>query len=135
LYAGSLGEDLGVNPGPEVRFGLLLRELEAAVGAVIDTGLHAGGWTRRQALAYVHAELPVDDDAAIALVERCIALPGEALAAPVGELRIRALRMQAEQAQGARFDPQLFHHEILKDGAMPLDILETKIGLWMKRPP
>lgn len=135
LYAESLGEELGLVLGPEARFGLLLHELERAVGVVVDTGLHAGQWTRRQALAYVHAELPVDDGEAIALVERCIALPGEALAAPVGELRIRALRTLAEQALGARFDIRVFHHEILKDGAMPLDILEAKIDRWTKRPP
>lgn len=135
LYAESLGEELGLVQGPEARFGLLLHELERAVGVVVDTGLHAGQWTRRQALAYVHAELPVDDGEAIALVERCIALPGEALAAPVGELSIRALRTLAEQALGARFDIRVFHQEILKDGAMPLDILEAKIDLWTKRPP
>jgi uncharacterized protein (DUF885 family) len=135
LYAESLGEDLGVIQAPEARFGLLLHQLEQAVGIVVDTGLHAGHWTRRQALAYVHAEVPMDDGDAIALVERCIALPGHALAAPVGELRIRALRTLAEQTLGARFDVRAFHTEILKDGAMPIDLLEAKISQWTQRPP
>jgi uncharacterized protein (DUF885 family) len=135
LYAESLGEDLGVIQEPEARFGLLLHQLEQAVGMVVDTGLHAGQWTRRQALAYVHAEMPVEDADAIALVERCIALPGQALAAPVGALRIRALRVLAEQSLGARFDVRAFHTEILKDGAMPIDLLEAKMNQWTQRPP
>lgn len=135
LYAASLGDELGLNRGPEAKFESLLGELRCALGLVIDTGLHSEGWTRQHALDYLHAQMPIDDAAAGVAVDRDLALPGAALACKIGELKMQALRARAQQVQGARFDIRAFHAELLKDGAMPLDILEAKIKLWIDAPP
>jgi len=135
LYAASLGDELGLNRDAEAKFESLLGELRCALGLVIDTGLHSKGWTRRQALDYLHAQMPIDDAAAAVAVDRDIALPGAALAGEIGALNMQALRERAQQAQGARFDIRAFHAELLRDGAMPLDILDAKIQLWIEAPP
>lgn len=135
LYAASLGDELGLYRDPEAKFESLLGQLRCALGLVIDTGLHWKGWTRQQALDYLQAQMPLDDAAAAGEIDRDIALPGEALACKMGELKIQALRARAQQAQGARFDIRAFHGELLKDGAMPLDILEAKIKLWISAHP
>jgi uncharacterized protein (DUF885 family) len=131
LYAVSLGEELGVYRDAEAKFEGLLQQLRCAAGMVIDTGLHSRGWTLQQALEYLHAQLPMDDASAQVAVERVIALPGHALACGVGEMKIQALRARSQQELGPRFDIRAFHAEILKDGAMPLDILELKINRWI----
>jgi uncharacterized protein (DUF885 family) len=135
LYAASLGDELGLSRDSEAKFESLLGQLSCALGLVIDTGLHSKGWTRRQALDYLHAQMPIDDAAAEAAVDRDIALPGEALAGEIGALKIQALRARAQQSQGARFDIRAFHAQLLKDGAMPLDMLESKVQLWIDAPP
>jgi uncharacterized protein (DUF885 family) len=132
LYAASLGEELGLYRDAETKFNALLARLDCAAGLVIDTGLHAQGWTPQQAIDYLHTQTPMDDATAAAAVERDIALPGQALACTVGELNIQGLRARAQQTLGARFDIRAFHTEILKDGAMPLDILDAKIKRWME---
>jgi uncharacterized protein (DUF885 family) len=131
LYAASLGEELGVYRDAEAKLEALLHQLRAAVGVVIDTGLHSQGWSRQQALEYLHAQLPMDDAVAAAAVDRTIALPGQALAAEAGALKIQALRARSQQELGARFDIRAFHAEVLKDGSMPLDLLEAKIQRWL----
>lgn len=135
LYAATLGEELGLNRDPEAKFESLLDQLRCVLGLVIDTGLHSQGWTRQQALDYLHAQMPIDDSAADAAVDRDIALPGEALACGIGELKLQALRARAQQALGARFDIRAFHSAVLEDGAMPLDILEAKINRWIAAQP
>jgi uncharacterized protein (DUF885 family) len=132
LYAAALGEELNLYRDPETKFGSLLAQLNCALGLVLDTGLHAQGWTRQQALDYLHAHLPVDDEDAVMTVDRMIALPGRAVACTVGFLKIQGLRTRAQQLQGAGFDVRAFHAEIVKDGAMPLDVLETKMTSWLK---
>ncbi len=131
LYAASLGEELGLYRDDEALRGALLGQLKCAVALVVDTGLHAKGWTRAQAADYVRAQLAVDAADADTTVDRFIAQPGRALACKVGEIKIQALRSHAQQVLGARFDIREFHSEILKDGAMPLDILEAKMKLWL----
>jgi uncharacterized protein (DUF885 family) len=138
LYAAALGEELKVYRDPEAKFGSLLGQLECALGLVLDTGLHAQAWTRQQALDYLHAHMPIDDDAAVKTVDRIIALPGNAVACTVGFLKIQGLRARAQQTLGAGFDVRAFHAEIIKDGAMPLDVLEAKMNSWLEgggRPP
>lgn len=132
LYAASLGEELGVYPEEEARKEALFLQLRCAAALVVDTGLHAQGWTRVQALDYLRAQLGLNDVDANLLVDRFLAEPGDALACKIGELKIQGLRNRAQQALGARFDIREFHSEILGDGAMPLDILEAKIKLWME---
>ncbi|WP_225763909.1 DUF885 family protein [Stenotrophomonas sp. Marseille-Q4652] len=131
LYAESLGKDLGVYTDPYSYFGRLQGELWRAVRLVVDTGLHSKGWTRQQVLDYMFANSSVSEPDAIAEAERYIAWPGQALAYKTGELKIKELRGRAEQQLGERFDIRQFHAEVLKDGSVPLDVLEEKIDAWI----
>jgi uncharacterized protein (DUF885 family) len=132
LYAASLGEEMGLYRDDDAKREAASGQLRCAAALVVDTGLHALGWTRAQALDYLRAHLALDDADAGLLTDRFLALPGQALACKIGELKIRALRARAQQQLGARFDIREFHSEILKDGSMPLDILEAKMKLWME---
>jgi uncharacterized protein (DUF885 family) len=132
LYAATLGEELGLYRAAEDKFGALSAQILCAAGLVIDTGVHAQGWTRQQALDYLHAQMPIDDSVAAESVDRIIALPGEALACTVGFLKIQGLRTLAQQKLGARFDVRAFHAEVLQDGALPLDMLESKLKRWVE---
>ncbi len=134
-YAATLGPELGLATDPAARLGTLMAEMHDAVGLVIDTGLHAKGWTRKQALEYAQAHLPVDADQASVMVDRIAALPGAALAAGVGSLKIQSMRLRAQQQQGAGFDLRAFHTAVLAAGAMPLDMLESRLTSWMQTPP
>ncbi len=131
LYAESLGQELGLYDDPYDQLGYLQTTLLRTVRLVADTGLNSAGWTRKQAIDYMvsNADIPASD--AAAEVERFMALPGQALAYRVGEIKIRLLRDKAKAELGERFDAREFHHEILKDGSMPLDILEAKIDRWI----
>ncbi|MCL7713638.1 DUF885 domain-containing protein [Stenotrophomonas mori] len=131
LYAESLGKELGVYTDPYSYFGRLQGELWRAVRLVVDTGLHAKGWTRQQVLDYMFANSSVSEPDAIAEAERYIAWPGQALAYKTGELKIQELRRRAEQKLGDRFDIREFHAEVLKDGSVPLDVLDGKIDGWI----
>ena len=123
LYAESLGGDLGLYQDPFQRLGRLRSEMFRARRLVVDTGLHAMGWSREDALAYLPSAVEID---------RYIVMPGQALAYKLGELRIQALRRRAEEVLGDRFDLRDFHAAVLEDGAMPLDILEAKIERWIE---
>src|SRR5882724_2440644 len=130
LYAASLGDELGLYRDDKAKRGALVGQLKCAVALVVDTGLHAQDWTRVQAADYVRAQLGVDAADASLMTDRFLALPGDALACKMGELKFQSLLTHARQALGVRFDIRDFHSEILKDGAMPLDILEAKMKLW-----
>jgi uncharacterized protein (DUF885 family) len=132
LYAATLGDELGLYRDSREKFGSLLAQMNCAAGLVIDTGLHAQRWTREQALDYLHAQVPIDEAAAAEAVDRDLALPAEALACSVGFLKIQGLRTLAQQTLGPRFDLRAFHTEVTKDGALPLDLLESKIKSWME---
>ncbi|MBB5209521.1 DUF885 family protein [Chiayiivirga flava] len=135
LYAESLGKELGVYTDPYQYFGRLQAELWRAIRLVVDTGLHSRGWTREQVIDYMKANSATSDTEAVAEAERYIAMPGQALAYKIGELKIRQLRERAETALGARFDIRAFHAEVLRDGAVPLDVLEAKIERWLAAQP
>jgi uncharacterized protein (DUF885 family) len=130
LYAASLGEALGLYGDESAKLDAAAGEMRCAVGLVVDTGLHAKGWTRGQAFDYLRTHLGVDDLDAQSLIDGYAASPAEALAC-VGAMKFRALRAQAQQRLGVRFDLREFHAEILQGGAMPLDILEAKMKGWM----
>jgi len=130
LYAASLGEALGLYADESSKSDAAAGEMHCAVALVVDTGLHAKGWTRGKALDYVRAHLGIDDPDAQALIDSYAANPADALACMMGGLKFRALRARAQQLRGARFDVREFHSEILRDGAMPMDILETKMKAW-----
>jgi uncharacterized protein (DUF885 family) len=137
LYAESLGKELGVYTDPYTYFGALDAELWRAIRLVTDTGLHAKGWTRKQVLDYMYANSPIEPTRAISEAERFMAIPGQALAYKIGQLKIRELRSRAERALGPRFDVRAYHTQVLKDGSIPLDILEAKVDRWIaeqKRP-
>lgn len=132
LYAESLGKDLGVYTDPYQYFGRLQGELWRAIRLVVDTGLHSKGWTREQVIDYMKANSAVENTDAVAEAERYIAIPGQALAYKIGELKIQEQKRKAQTALGAKFDPRAFHAEVLKDGSVPLPVLEAKIDRWIK---
>ena len=131
LYAESLGKELGVYQDPYDYFGYLQNELWRAIRLVVDTGLHDKGWSRQQVIDYMLTNSAQSETQAVSEAERYMAIPGQALAYKIGELRIKALRLRAEKALGAKFDIRAFHAEVLKDGAVPLDALEAKIDRWI----
>lgn len=131
LYAESLGPELGMYQDPYQYFGMLQAELWRAVRLVVDTGLHSKGWSRQQVLDYMAANSAAAEAQRVSEAERYIAIPGQALAYKVGQMKIRELRSRAEQALGAKFDVRKFHTQVLEDGAMPLDVLEAKIDGWI----
>jgi uncharacterized protein (DUF885 family) len=131
LYAESLGKDLGLYADPYSYFGGLTSEMHRAIRLVVDTGLHSKGWTREQAITYMSANRPVGETVAIAETERYIANPGQALAYKMGALKIQELKNRAAAALGSRFDVRAFHSEVLTNGPLPLDVLETEINRWI----
>jgi len=127
LYAESLGKELGAYDTPQLYFGRLQAEIWRAIRLVVDTGLHSKGWTREQVIAYMKANSATTDTEAVSEAERYIAIPGQALAYKIGELKILELRARAEEALGDRFDIKAFHAEVLEDGSLPLSVLEAKL--------
>jgi uncharacterized protein (DUF885 family) len=131
LYAESLGRELGLYEDPYQYFGMLEAELWRSIRLVVDTGLHSQGWTRERVLGYMEANSSAAEARRVSEAERYIAIPGQALAYKIGQLKIRELRTRAEQALGRRFDVRQFHTAVLADGALPLDVLETKVDRWI----
>lgn len=131
LYAETLGKELGVYTDPYQYFGALNAELWRALRLVVDTGLHAEGWSRQDVLDYMYENSAVAPARAISEAERFMAIPGQALAYKIGQLKIREIRNNAEERLGDKFDVMAFHREILKDGAMPLSMLESKLDRWI----
>jgi uncharacterized protein (DUF885 family) len=128
LYAESLGGELGVYREPANRFGQQASEQFRAVRLVVDTGIHAMGWSRDRARAYFAEHVPAQS---LAEVDRYIARPGQALAYKLGELEIKRLRRKAEKALGSRFDVRGFHEAVLRNGALPLDLLEPQVDAYI----
>ncbi len=131
LYAESLGRELGLYEDPYQYFGMLEAELWRAIRLVVDTGLHSKGWTREQVLEYMDAMSSTAEARAVSEAERYIAIPGQALAYKIGQLKIRELRSRAEAELNGAFDVRQFHTAVLGDGALPLHVLETKIERWI----
>ena len=131
LYAETLGKELGVYTDPYQYFGNLNWELWRSIRLVVDTGIHAKGWTRQEVLDYMYANAPVAPARAISEAERFMAIPGQALAYKIGQLRIQAIRESAEERLGDAFDVVAFHREVLMDGPMPLSMLEAKLDRWI----
>jgi uncharacterized protein (DUF885 family) len=133
LYAESLGVELGLYKEPSQYFSRLNSELFRAARLVVDVGLHRKGWSREQAIKYLMDTTLSSESSAASEVDRYIAVPAQALGYKVGQLKIAATRSQAEAALGPKFDIRAFHDELLRDGALPLDILEAKMDAWIKR--
>jgi len=131
LYTESLGKELGLYEDPYQYFGMLGAEIHRAIRLVVDTGLHAKGWTREQAIQYSLDNEAESEASIISEVERYMANPGQALSYKVGQLKIRELRTLAETALGSDFDIKHFHRIVLESGCIPLSYLEDKIINWI----
>lgn len=130
LYCESLGKELGLYTDPYMYFGRLTDEIHRAIRLVVDVGLHTKGWTREQAIKYMMDNEPVSTQEATAEIERYMAIPGQALSYKIGELKIRGLRNQYTNSLGSKFSLSSFHDELLKDGCVPLSVLEQKMARW-----
>jgi len=131
LYAEALGKEMGVYDDPYQYYGTLTAELWRAIRLVVDTGLHLKGWSREQVLDYMYANAPVAKARAVSEAERFMAIPSQALAYKIGQLKILELRSKAEAELGAAFDIREFHALILGSGSLPLSILEQRVDDWI----
>ena len=131
LYAESLGGELGLYKDPYSRFGQLTFEMWRAIRLVVDTGLHAKGWTREQAVQFFLDNAGKSRHDIEVEVDRYIVWPGQALAYKIGELKIKELRARAEKELGDRFEVRAFHDVVLGSGALPLDLLEQNVEAYI----
>ena len=131
LYSERLGKEVGFYQDPYSDYGRLCDELLRAVRLVLDTGVHHKGWTREQMVDYFHAHSCEDEPSVQAETDRYIAMPGQALAYKLGQLKILELRERAKAALGDRFDIRAFHDRVLDGGSLPLDVLEARVDGWM----
>ena len=132
LYAERLSDEMGLFSSDLDRLGLLSNEALRAARLVVDSGMHALGWTRQQAIDYVLAHTTETPDHAAAEIDRYIAVPGQATAYMIGNLEIRRLRDQVSKTLGSKFDLRAFHDLVLEDGTMPLWVLKEKVERWIK---
>jgi uncharacterized protein (DUF885 family) len=133
LYCETLGKEFGLYEHPEFFYGHLNDELLRAVRLVVDTGIHAQGWSRERAIAYAMEVLGYSEARATNQIERYMAWPAQALSYKLGALKILELRARAQQALGARFSYQKFHEVVIGDGTLSLPILEAKVDRWIAR--
>ena len=133
LYAESLGEEMGFYKDPYSKFGQLTYEMWRAVRLVVDTGLHSMNWTRQQAIDFFMANAAKTEQDIIVEVDRYIAWPGQALGYKLGQMKIQELRAAAAKQLGERFDLRKFHDLVLSEGAVPLDVLESRVKAWAGR--
>ena len=127
LYAESLGPELGMYQDPYSQFGQLTYEMWRAIRLVVDTGMHALGWSRDQAIDYFRQNSAKTEHDIVVEIDRYIVMPGQALAYKIGELKLKELRALASKELGAKFDVRTFHDAVLGSGALPLDVLEENI--------
>jgi uncharacterized protein (DUF885 family) len=131
VYCETIGYELGMYTDRYQAFGQLQNEEFRAMRLVVDTGIHSEGWTREQAIAYVLDNSAMSRTEVVSEVERYIAVPGQALAYKTGQMKISELRARAAKELGPKFDVRAFHTELLRDGALPLAVLEDKIDAWI----
>jgi uncharacterized protein (DUF885 family) len=131
LYTERLAEEMGLYSGDVDRMGLLSNEALRAARLVVDAGMHGLGWSRDQAIQYMLDNTAESRESVTSEVDRYIAVPAQATSYMLGNLEIRRLRAQAEQAMGDRFDVKAFHDRVLEDGSVPLSMLRAKIERWI----
>ncbi|GAB3907797.1 DUF885 domain-containing protein [Larkinella knui] len=133
LYCESLGKELGIYTDPYQYMGALSDEIHRAIRLVVDVAIHTKHMTREEAIRYMMANEPIAEQGAVAEIERYMAIPAQALSYKIGALKIRELRAKYEKQLGDQFNLAAFHDEFLKDGCMPLDVLEHKMDAWANR--
>lgn len=131
LYAEHLGKDIGMYQDPYSDFGRLEADIFRAIRLVVDTGVHSQHWSRQQMVDYFHAHSGLDDATVNAEVDRYIAWPAQALGYKIGELKILELRTHAQQELGSKFNLKAFDDQVVDSGAMPMDVLESRINDWI----
>jgi uncharacterized protein (DUF885 family) len=131
LYAEQLGKDVGFYQDPYSDYGRLQADIWRAIRLVVDTGVHHDHWTRQQMVDYFHNHSAIDETSVQSEVDRYIAWPSQALAYKVGQLKILELRARAQKALGDKFDIRAFHDQVLDSGALPLDVLDSRIDAWI----
>jgi len=131
LYAERLGKEVGHYQDPYSDYGRLENEMWRAIRLVIDTGVHEKHWSRDQMVEYFHRYTAMDEPNVQSEVDRYIAWPGQALAYKLGQLEILKLREEARQKLGDKFDIRAFHDEVLGNGALPLDVLDSEVSSWI----
>ena len=131
LYAESLGDDMGLYTDPYSKFGQLTYEMWRAVRLVVDTGMHSMHWTRQQAIDYFMQNAPKAELDIVNEIDRYIAWPGQALGYKIGQMKIRDLRARAARELGPQFDLKEYHDVVLRNGAIPLDLLEQNVNAWI----
>jgi len=127
LYAESLGPELGLYQDPYSKLGQLNYEMWRAIRLVVDTGMHALGWSRQQAIDYFVQNSAKTEHDIVVEIDRYIAMPGQALAYKIGELKLKEMRALASRELGEKFDIRAFHDMVLGNGGLPLDLLETQV--------
>ena len=132
LYSERLAEEVGFYQDPYSMYGHLQADLLRAIRLVVDTGLHWKHWTRQQVVDYFHANSGTDEPTVQSETDRYIAWPAQALGYKIGQLKFIELRERAKRELGTKFDVRSFHDEVLGGGALPLDLLEVRINLWIK---
>ena len=133
LYAESLGDEMGLYDDAYSKFGQLMFEIWRASRLVVDTGIHHLAWDRQRAIDFMVENTVKQELELAAEIDRYIVWPGQALAYKIGQLKLSELRAKAKQSLGEKFDIRRFHDEVLRDGAMPLNMLESKITSWLAR--
>jgi uncharacterized protein (DUF885 family) len=131
LYSEQLGKDVGFYQDPYSDYGRLQADMWRAIRLVVDTGVHNEHWTRQQMVDYFHAHSSIDETSMQSEVDRYIAWPGQALAYKMGQLKILELREKAQKELGGKFDIRAFHDQVLDSGALPLDVLESRVDAWI----
>jgi uncharacterized protein (DUF885 family) len=131
LYSELVPKEIGLYEDPYSDFGRLSGELYRACRLVVDTGIHAKRWTRQQALNYMAANVPHSQSYNVRQIERYIVMPSQATAYKIGMLKIQQLRTDAAEALGSKFDIRQFHDVVLKDGSVPLSVLEDNVNAWI----
>jgi len=133
LYSESLGDEMGFYTDPYSKFGQLTYEMWRATRLVVDTGMHAFHWDRQRAIDYMKANTAKTEHDITVEVDRYLVWPGQALAYKMGELKFKELKARAKKELGDRFDIRKFHDAVLLAGALPLDILESRVDAWIAR--
>ena len=131
LYSERLGKDIGFYQDPYSDYGRLEADIWRAIRLVVDTGVHSEHWNRAQMVQFFHDHSAIDETNIQSEVNRYIAWPGQALAYKVGQMKILELRDRAKKSLGDKFDIRAFHDQVLDSGALPMDVLSSRIGAWI----